>query len=327
MAMSEERWQTRKVDSSSMRTDDKSTNMNPDNQDYWYYCEHSYIVDDTDTTHDKDKKNKKTMHRYHKDKRHLKKMDSLICNAYYSLKEYFDPNLYSNHQIPYDLFQQCKGIIFLRIWKAGVVLGGIGGTGIVLMHSNIGWSNPCAVSIGGIQLGLQIGVERVDDVLLLNDDTALNMFIEKGHFKLGVDASIAAGPFGRDANSGIAISGGQSKSIYSYSFAKGAYIGLSLEGGALSVDNSVNEEFYNKKLSIKDIFYTDNFIAQSDDFLRLKQLLNNYSLNQRNINEPYIQSNVYPSNTNFTTSTNVPITNTATTTTTSTNPNPTTFSK
>jgi len=302
MALSNDRrWESGKVENVSnvsnvSSLDDKS--LNPNNQDYWYYCEHSYIVDDSNLANDKNTKDKNTMYRYHKDKSHLRKMDSLICNAYLSLKEYFDPNIYSKHQIPYDLFQQCKGIIFLRIWKAGVIIGGIGGTGIVMAHTNNNWSTPCAVSIGGMQLGLQLGVERVDDILLLHDDTALNLFIEKGHFKLGADASIAAGPFGRDANSGIAMSGGQSRSIYSYSFAKGAYIGLSLEGGMLTIDNSANEEFYNKKLSVKDIFYNDGFIPQNDDFIKLKQLLNDYSLNQQNINQPStIQSNVYPSNT------------------------------
>jgi len=54
-----------------------------------------------------------------KKKKHEKKMDSLICNSYEMLREYCDPKLYADHQFPYDLFQTCKGVIFLRIWKAG----------------------------------------------------------------------------------------------------------------------------------------------------------------------------------------------------------------
>jgi len=244
-----------------------STSLNPENQDYWYYCSHSYTGD----VNDKDK------YVFSKDKKHVKKMDSLICNSYDMLLEYLNPKMYPNNQLPFDLLQSCKGIIFLRIWKAGIFLGGMGGTGIVMAHRNGIWSYPCAVSLGGIQFGLNLGVERVDDILLLRDEIGLNLFIEKGHFKLGVDASIALGNFGRDANTGVIMSGGESKSIYAYSFAKGAFIGLSLDGGVLSIDNSVNEEYYGRKVSIKDILYTDNFGVQDNEYLKLRNLLDTHS--------------------------------------------------
>jgi lipid-binding SYLF domain-containing protein len=242
------------------------TSVDPDNQDYWYYCSHSYTADNVD---------KENKYRYNKDKKHMKKMDSLMCNSMEMLREYFDPKLYPNHQLPFDLFQTCKGIIFLRIWKAGIFLGGIGGTGIVLAHRNGSWSHPCALTFGGIQLGLQLGIERVDDILLLRDEEALRLFMEKGHFKLGVDASIALGNYGRDANTGIVLSGNESKSIYAYSFAKGAFIGLSLDGGTLSIDHSVNEEFYGRKVTVKDIFYGDALPVNDNEFKSLLDTLNN----------------------------------------------------
>jgi len=210
-----------------------------------------------------------------KKKKHDKKMDSLICNSYEMLREYCDPKLYDKQQFPNELFQTCKGIIFLRMWKAGFFVGGIGGTGIVMAHQNGVWSRPCAVSVGGIQLGLHVGVERVDDILILRDDAALKLFMEKGHFKLGVDASIAIGNFGRDTNTGITISEKQSKSIYSYSFAKGAFIGLSLDGGMLTIDHSVNEEFYGNKIDVKDIFFGNAVGAHNNEFMKLMQLLSN----------------------------------------------------
>jgi lipid-binding SYLF domain-containing protein len=258
-----------------------TSSLSPDDQDYWYYCwRHSYFPVESDVQTESQRK-----WRYEKDKRHQRRMDALICNSYDMLKEYFDPSLYPNHKIPYDLFQACKGIVFLRIWKAGIFVGGLGGTGLVLAHRNGKWSNPCAVSIGGLQLGLHLGIERVDDILLLHDDSALNLLFEKGNFKLGADASIAIGPYGRDANMGVAMSGKDSKSIYSYSFAKGAFVGLSLDGGSITVNDSINEEFYGRKVSIKDVLYADIDFPQDDDFYKLKQLLNDYSLNQK-INQP-----------------------------------------
>jgi lipid-binding SYLF domain-containing protein len=263
---------------SSTVSQSRPSSLGDESQDYWYYCSHSYITDDQNKS------------RYEKEKKHDKKMDTLICNGYEMLREYCDPKLYANQQFPCDLFQNCRGIIFLRIWKAGLFVGGIGGTGIVMAHHNGIWSRPCAVSIGGIQLGLHVGVERVDDILILRDETALKLFMEKGHFKLGVDASVALGNFGRDTNTGITMSEGQTKSIYSYSFAKGAFIGLSLDGGMLTVDHSVNEEFYGSKIDAKDIFYGNAVGTHNNDFMKLSQLLNN-CCQSKSIN---IQPNINP---------------------------------
>jgi len=250
--------------------------LNPENQDYWYYCSHSYKCEpDYD---------KETKHGYDKEKRHEKKMETLICNSSEMLHEYFD----LKYQLPFDLFKTCKGIMFLRIWKGGLFLGGISGTGLVMAHHEGIWSSPCAVSIGGLQIGFQVGIERVDDILVLHDDAALKLFIEHGHFRLGVDASLAIGNYGRDSNMGVVMSeGGESKSIYSYSFAKGAFVGISLDGGTLSIDDKVNEEFYGRKIGIREIFYQNVQIPkQINDFIKLQELLNSFCSNQKIQNEP-----------------------------------------
>jgi lipid-binding SYLF domain-containing protein len=253
----------------------KSSSLNPESQDYWYYCSHSYNAED-----DKDFK-------FDKHKSHGKKMDTLVCNSNEMLKEYFG----LKYQLPIDLLQTCKGILFLRIWKGGLFLGGITGTGIVMARHNQKWSAPCAISIGGLQIGFQVGIERVDDILLLHDDAALKLFIENGHFRLGVDASLAVGSFGRDSNMGVVMSqGGESKSIYSYSFAKGAFIGISLDGGTLSIDDKVNEEFYGRKMGVKDIFYGDVPLPQNNlEFNKLIDLLNSLTPTNTMMTE---QSNV-----------------------------------
>jgi len=229
-------------------------------------------------------------HLFDTEKSHGEKMDSLICNSYEMLHEYFDVK----YQLPFDLFQSCTGVMFLRLWKGGFFLGGIGGTGIVMAHKNGKWSSPCAMSVGGLQIGFQVGIERVDDILLLHDDAAIKLFIENGHFKLGFDASLAIGTFGRDSNMGVVMSkGGESKSIYSYSFAKGAFIGLSLDGGTLSVDNKVNEEFYGRKIDIKEIFYGDIPLPrQNDDLMKIVHLLNSFSSCKTDVNESTNLQNV-----------------------------------
>jgi lipid-binding SYLF domain-containing protein len=255
---------------------------NLDSQDYWYYCSHSYTLE----PHENEKE---TKYKFNKHKSHGKKMDTIICNSNELLREHFS----LKNQMPLDLFQHCKGILLLRIWKGGLFLGGISGTGIVMARHNQKWSPPCAVSLGGLQIGFQVGIERVDDILILNDDTALKLFIEHGHFKLGVDASLAVGTFGRDSNLGVVMSEGKSKSIYSYSFAKGAFIGISLDGGVLSIDDKVNEEFYGRNIGVRDIFYGDIQIPQhSHDFMKMQELLNTFCTNEKNINESINSQNM-----------------------------------
>lgn len=264
-----------KFKSEEQRTTQTSS-LRPEDQDYWYYCSHSYVHEPSTETE------KESRYRFYNDKKHTKKMDSLLCNTYDILNEYM--NL--KQRIDFNLFQNCKGIMILRLWKAGLFVGGIGGTGIVMAHHNGNWSGPCAVSVGGLQVGFHGGIERVDDILLLHDDAALRLLVEKGHFKLGVDASIAIGPFGRDANMGVVMAQKtESKSIYAYSFAKGAFIGLSLDGGVLSIDDKVNEEFYGRKIDIKDIFYQNVGIEKQDpDFMKVRELLNRFtSIHQTNI--------------------------------------------
>jgi len=235
---------------------------------------------------------------YNQDKKHHTKMDALLCNCYEMLNEHFNPNK-NVENIPYFLFRECKGIIFLRIWKAGIVIGGISGTGIVMAHNNGIWSPPCALSLGGITFGANLGVERVDDILLLRDSTALTSLIEKGQFKLGLDASIAVGPVGKDANTTLSLSSAEASSIYAYSFAKGAFIGLSLEGGGLSIDNSVNESFYGRKIGVKDLFYS-SMPHESECFKKLVQFLDLLGGHQQTsfTQSSNIHSNVSNTNTN-----------------------------
>jgi len=223
-----------------------------------------------------------------------RKMDGLLNNACDMLTEVFNKNVYPDNRIPINLFQSCKGVVFLRIWKAGIGIGGIGGSGVVLAHNNQTWSQPCAVTIGGIQIGVNFGVERVDDVLLLRDDSALRLFSEKGHFKLGLDASIAMGDFGVDTNTAIVMGSNETKSIYSYSFAKGAFFGLSLDGGALSIDNNVNEEYYGNKVLARDIFSNNVVAPQNNAFIKLQQLLNSYCFSQENVITMTKNENVNP---------------------------------
>jgi len=157
--------------------------------------------------------------------------------------------------------------------KGAVGIGGTLGTGIVLARNNNLWTSPCAISLAGMQIGLDIGIERVDYILLLRDEHALKMF-EKEVWNIGTDISIAAGPLGGDINVGIILNDAKEMiSVYAYAMAKGAYIGISLSGGLIKIRHDWNKEFYGREMSLKEIFENPT-LPTNKEFTSLISALN-----------------------------------------------------
>ncbi len=155
--------------------------------------------------------------------------------------------------IPPALLGNAGGIAIIpRVIKAGFILGGRFGSGILVVRDKEGrWSNPSFITITGGSIGWQVGVESIDIILVFKSMRSIES-IMKGKFTLGADASIAAGPVGRQAEAATDV---QLKSeIYSYSRSKGLFIGLSLEGAALQIDDDANEAFYGEPgIRVRDI--------------------------------------------------------------------------
>lgn len=146
--------------------------------------------------------------------------------------------------IPRSLLKKASGLIILRQYKAGFIFGVKGGRGIVLAKDEAtqAWSPPAFVATVEGSYGLQIGGQAVDTVLLIMNEATLRKLLS-GKLKVGVDASAAAGPVGRDAEAKL----GQGAAVYHYARAKGLYAGASFEGGVLAADNGANEDFYGVK--------------------------------------------------------------------------------
>jgi len=153
--------------------------------------------------------------------------------------------------IPNDVLNNAKGLAILTMVKGGFIIAGRGGSGIIVArHADGSWSAPSAISIGGGSVGLQIGAQATDVVLVLNTEAAVEaMSKEKGNCSLGADVSVAAGPVGRSAEAGVA----PSAAVYSYSRAAGLFAGVSLEGSIISVDKKVNAEFYGSPMTATQI--------------------------------------------------------------------------
>ena len=174
--------------------------------------------------------------------------------------------------IPSYLLKKCRGVIIIRQYKAGFIFGVKGGVGIALKKDNNTnkWSAPSFVTSGEGSFGLQIGGQAVDAILLIMNKSGIESLL-KTKCKLGVDASIAVGPAGRDADAKI----GADTAFLVYARAKGLFGGLSFEGGIMTQDNSSNKKFYGKKVNVEEIF--NNEVEIPDSAKQIIETLEKYS--------------------------------------------------
>ena len=133
--------------------------------------------------------------------------------------------------------------------KAGFIIGGEYGEGLILRYEGGKWYGPSSYNIGGGSFGLQIGAQSVALLLAVINERGVSAFMGS-KTKLGGDFSVAAGPVGRRAE---AATDAQAKaSIYSYSIAKGLFAGVSLEGSVISISVKRNNEYWGGKVSAKE---------------------------------------------------------------------------
>ncbi|KAL5035587.1 hypothetical protein RTP6_003261 [Batrachochytrium dendrobatidis] len=113
------------------------------------------------------------------------------------------------------------------------------------------WSAPSAIGTAGMGVGGQIGAEITDFVIILNTDDAVRAFSMGGNVTIGGNLSVAAGPFGRNAEASGAI--GCLAAIYSYSKTKGLFAGVSIEGSVIVERKETNASFYNARHTPREI--------------------------------------------------------------------------
>src|SRR5467141_2827799 len=159
--------------------------------------------------------------------------------------------------IPEDLINKAECIIvYPSVLKAAFVIGGSYGRGAMTCrsgeHFTGPWSAPTMMALEGGSVGLQLGGQATDFVLLvMNPRGARSILSSK--VKLGADASAAAGPKGRTANASTDVT--MRAEVLSYSRARGLFAGLSLEGSTVRPDNDGNERIYGKKVEAESIVF------------------------------------------------------------------------
>src|SRR6266446_4176990 len=149
--------------------------------------------------------------------------------------------------IPQRLLDKAEAVaVFPGVIKAGFIVGGRAGDGVISRRVKGGWSAPAFFNLAGGSVGLQIGASKTDFVLLFMNKEALNGLL-KDKFEIGGEGSVAAGPVGRSASASTdALLRSQ---IISYSRSKGLFAGLELKGTVISPDNDVNLAAYGTKAS------------------------------------------------------------------------------
>jgi lipid-binding SYLF domain-containing protein len=157
--------------------------------------------------------------------------------------------------IPQDLLDKARCVIvFPSVLKAAFIVGGSYGRGVMTCRTHKdytgAWGAPTMMALEGGSFGLQIGGQATDFVILVMNNRGADSVLHS-KVKLGADASIAAGPKGRDASADTDAT--LRAEMLSYSRARGVFAGVSLEGSTLRPDNDANKRIYGKEISSEDI--------------------------------------------------------------------------
>ena len=154
--------------------------------------------------------------------------------------------------IPQDLLDKAHCIVIVPGMKqVALGIGGKFGRGYAACRQDrANWVGPAAIRVEGGSAGFQIGASSTDIVMLVMNDSGMRRLLE-GEFTLGSEATVAAGPVGRQTSASTDIQ--MSAEILSWSRSKGLFAGVALHGATLRPDDDVNQELYGTKLTIKEI--------------------------------------------------------------------------
>jgi lipid-binding SYLF domain-containing protein len=157
--------------------------------------------------------------------------------------------------IPEDFINhaQCIGIV-PDLKRAGFILGGKYGKGVLTCRTAGGWSAPETIRIEGGSIGLQIGAGETDVVFLVMNKSGEDKLM-RDKFTVGADASVMAGPVGRSAQA--QTDAAMHAEILAYSRARGVFGGIALEGATLRPDNDDNAKIYGRAITAREILHGD----------------------------------------------------------------------
>jgi lipid-binding SYLF domain-containing protein len=159
---------------------------------------------------------------------------------------------------------RAKGVLIApEILKAGFIFGGSGGRAVLVAKDPKSgkWVGPAFYALATASVGFQAGIEVSEAVTLVMTDKGMNALLAPS-FKIGGDASVAAGPVGAGAKSNVVAD------LITFSRSKGVYGGLNLDGTVVNTSDDWNQAYYGKKVSSPDILVRMSVHAKGADKLR-----------------------------------------------------------
>jgi len=159
-------------------------------------------------------------------------------------------------------------LIFPQVLKAGFFLGGSGGSGVLLVRNEATgtWSDPAFYTLGSVTFGFQIGGEAAELVMVAVNQKAIDSLLSSS-VKLGGDLSVAVGPVGGGAKGSLTIPEIRADFV-SFARSKGLYAGLNLEGSVMQVRDGLNNSYYGKSVTPKEILIGKEVSAAGANELR-----------------------------------------------------------
>ncbi|KAF1336101.1 Sh3 domain-containing protein, partial [Globisporangium splendens] len=159
----------------------------------------------------------------------------------------------SDRSIPIAFLEKAQGLAIMTIVKAGFMIAGKIGTGLVIARLPDGsWSAPSAIGTAGLSTGFQIGGEIVEVMIILGSQGAVQVF-HKPQVNVGAGLDVAVGPYGRAASAQAAVSTTNLNANYSYSQSKGLFAGIALQGSVILARNDLNRKFYGQDLEPSEL--------------------------------------------------------------------------
>ena len=173
--------------------------------------------------------------------RELAKLDTRLTTATEVLQEL---RATPDQNVPDWLMQRAYGVAVIpEVLKGAFIFGARGGQGVMTVRDANGrFSNPIFVKLAGGSVGWQLGATSTDVVLVFVTQRSVENFA-RGKFTLGADASVAAGPVGRQGEAAAGVNA----EIYSYSRSRGLFAGVALDGTVIAFDRGANRDYYNNE--------------------------------------------------------------------------------
>lgn len=174
-----------------------------------------------------------------------------------------EPGLAAGYRVKPD---NMKAVFIVpKLWRGAFVVGGSGGRGLLLARDFLkgGWSPPAFYTMSSTSFGPQIGVDSSELILIVQTFSALERFSGKGTARLGVDGGFTVGSYGEGGTTGV--------DVISFAWSKGAFMGFSLQGFAISASPKDNESYYAAPVNPEEIL--SNKIAAPPGAAQLRAAL------------------------------------------------------